>query len=59
MKMNKFFNIGQKYTISGKEVECVIIKTFKGIQIATLEDDKQQFKITRWPDGEVNRVTRN
>lgn len=63
MKMRMRFEPSKKYSIKGREVTCVSTLEFNrgqlsGLQIATLvAADKSEFKVNRWANGDVFRVS--
>lgn len=56
------FQIGELYAIGGRAYKCVQLveygRHFIGVQKAYLALGDVQYVAVRWPDGEVNRVTK-
>jgi hypothetical protein len=57
------FTAGKAYSLRGKLVQCVMLKTWGrgplvGVQVAELRaTDGSRFGATRWADGTVGRIT--
>lgn len=62
MIMQNRFAIGEQYSIGGCEYKCVQLVEYGrhliGVQKAYLVRDTVEFVAIRWPDGEVNRITK-
>jgi hypothetical protein len=62
MKIRNRFVSGDQYSIGGRVFKCVILVEYGrqlfGVQKAILEHDGTRYVAIRWPDGEVNRITK-
>jgi hypothetical protein len=57
------FKIGEKYKINKTQVHCVDIKilkleNLKGFSIIVFQENNNIYKMNRWPDGSLGRITK-